>query len=119
MLETDYSKYDSEGNTDSEDEETHLRDSLLFARTYKLIHGVMDDRARTVDFIGLIILSDLYFSTNNALFLFLLLMVKWFIAYGGSFYVVARGGWIEAEHTSIVHTVSKYAVVADEENINS
>jgi phosphatidylglycerophosphate synthase len=78
-----------------------VQSSLL----YNIVYKFLDDRARTVDFIGLIIIIDLYFETNYTFILFIVLVVKWVVAYVGSFYVVARGGWVEAKHDSLIKNV--------------
>lgn len=117
MIETDYSDY--EIKTDSADKEKlDIRNTGLFNRVYKAVYGFMDDRARTVDFVGLIILVDLYLDTNYTLYIFALMMVKWSIAYLGSMYVVVRGGWIESEHDGVIKSISQSKSLSSSEKAN-
>jgi len=107
MAVTDYSEFDANKALKKRAESQNIQDSSLFQRGYRLVYTFMDDRARTVDFIGLMILIDLFNGTDYTFYIFLLLMVKWFVAYAGSFYVVGRGGWVEREHDAVIASVLK------------
>ncbi|MBF0380671.1 MAG: CDP-alcohol phosphatidyltransferase family protein [Magnetococcales bacterium] len=67
-----------------------------FARkTYNSISSYMDDRARTVDLICLLMLIELYSTMNITWMVFLLLVIKQWIICAGSFYIVVQGQWVE------------------------
>ena len=61
------------------------------------LSNFLDDRGRSVDFICLIILLELFSLVNISWILFLLIVIKYFIIFTGGFYKVGRGGWAENE----------------------
>ena len=64
---------------------------------YKIIGPILDDRARTVDLVCLLVLIEMYFSLNMVWFVFLLMVMKQAIVCAGSFYIVVWGGWVEGK----------------------
>ena len=60
-----------------------------------IFNGFLDDRARSVDLICLIILLELFYSFNISWIIFLLILFKHFILFIVSFYKVGKGGWVE------------------------
>jgi len=73
------------------------RNSRLISIYDKYIVGFLDDRARSVDFICLIILLEMLFPLNISWVIFLLLLIKFAIIFFGSFYLIGKGGWVENE----------------------
>jgi len=72
-------------------------ESLHKNRYAHYLNVFLDDRARFVDFICLIILLEMVFPINVSWIIFLLIVVKYFIIFSGSFYIVAKGGYAENE----------------------
>lgn len=72
-------------------------ESLHKNRYANYLNVFLDDRARFVDFICLIILLEMVFPINVSWIIFLLIVVKYFIIFSGSFYIVAKGGYAENE----------------------
>jgi phosphatidylglycerophosphate synthase len=66
-----------------------------YKKYYDIMFNYLDDRARTIDFICLIIFLELYFPLNVSWIIFLLLVVKWGVVFFASFYVLSKGGWAE------------------------
>jgi len=69
--------------------------SNIYFKIKKLFLGFLDDRARSVDFICLIILLELLYSFNIIWVIFLLILIKHFIIFIISLYKVSKGGWVE------------------------
>ena len=67
----------------------------------------MDDRARTVDMICLIILIDINLELYLSFYIFIIYILKWFIAFLGSLYVFIRGGYIENEYNEVLKSILK------------
>jgi len=105
ILDSDYS-HDKASKASEKIKKVDIRDSSIFSFAYKLIYNILDDRARTVDFIGFIIILDLYFNSNYTYYLFIIWSIKWCVAYIGSFYVVAKGGWVENENKAIIKSIT-------------
>jgi phosphatidylglycerophosphate synthase len=84
---------------ENDDSELNVNNSVnLNEKKYiYYLSNFLDDRARSVDFICLIILLDLFSLVNISWILFLLIVIKYFIIFTGGFYKVARGGWAENE----------------------
>jgi hypothetical protein len=65
-------------------------------RRYLWITRILDDRARSVDFILMIILIEIIFPNIFLTWIiFLLLVIKGFIVFSGTLYLVAKKGWAE------------------------
>ena len=62
---------------------------------YDFVVSVLDDRARTVDLICLVILLEMFYPLNLTWIFFLLLTIKWVVVFLGSFYLLSKGGWAE------------------------
>lgn len=70
---------------------------------YNAINNFLDDRARSVDFICLLIVIEIYTEFSVTWLIFLLLLVKQFLIFAGSFYAVVMCGWAEKkEHEKIL-----------------
>jgi len=69
--------------------------SNIYVKIKKFFLGFLDDRARSVDFICLIILLELLYSFNIIWVIFLLILIKYFIIFFISLYNVSKGGWVE------------------------
>lgn len=69
--------------------------SNIYVKIKKYFLGFLDDRARSVDFICLIILLELLYSFNIVWVIFLLILIKYFIIFIISLYNVSKGGWVE------------------------
>jgi len=83
----------------SDDNKLNVNNSVnLNEKKYiNYLRNFLDDRGRSVDFICLIILLELFSLVNISWILFLLIVIKYFFIFTGSFYKVARGGWAENE----------------------
>ena len=91
---------------DSSDSEEKKKPSF-FLNLQKFIQNFMDDRARTVDMICLIILIDINLELNLSFYIFIIYILKWFIAFLGSLYVFIRGGYIENEYNEVLKSILK------------
>jgi phosphatidylglycerophosphate synthase len=60
--------------------------SVSYPSILSRLSNILDDRARSVDFILLIVLCDSYFSTYNSIYIFLLILLKLFIMFFLSLY---------------------------------
>ena len=65
-----------------------------------IFRGFLDDRARSVDFICLIILLEIFTPINISWIIFLLIVMKYFIIFAASFYIIGKGSWAEGEMTN-------------------
>ena len=63
----------------------------------KYLSSFLDPRARSVDFICLLILLEIIFQINVTWIIFLLLLMKQLLIFIASFYIVGKGGWAENE----------------------
>jgi len=72
------------------------------------ILNIFDDRARSVDFICLLIVIEIYTSYFVTWVIFSLLLLKQFIIFCGSYYVVVKHGWAEVEINDMISKISKY-----------
>ena len=68
-----------------------------YGKYKNLFMGFLDDRARSVDLICLIILLEIVFPINISWIFFLLIVVKYFIIFVASIYIIGKGGWVENE----------------------
>lgn len=66
---------------------------------YKLISNFLDGRAKNVDFICLLLLIELHTTVFLTWIIFLMLLMKQFIIFVSSLYVVVKGDWIEQKLT--------------------
>lgn len=66
-----------------------------YARVYAAVDNFLDDRARTVDFICLVLILELFTSLTIAWLIFLVIVVKRALIFSANFYLIARGGWVE------------------------
>jgi hypothetical protein len=69
----------------------------LYSKYKNLFIGFLDDRARSVDLICLIILLEIVFPINISWIVFLLILVKNFIIFTAPIYIIGKGGWVENE----------------------
>jgi hypothetical protein len=69
---------------------------------YQTIASYLDDRARTIDSISLLIIIELHSSLNLTWIFFLLMVVKQIIISVGSFYAVVQGVWVEKKVKGVV-----------------
>ena len=89
----------TDDSTDSEEK----KKKSFFLNLQKFIQSFMDDRARTVDMICLIILIDISLELNLSFYIFIIYILKWFIAFLGSLYVFTRGVYIENEYNEVLN----------------
>lgn len=66
-----------------------------YCTVYNLIRNFLDDRARTVDFVCFLLLLEILTSIFITWIIFLGFVIKRFLIFSVSFYIVARGGWAE------------------------
>ena len=66
-----------------------------YKKYYDIMFSCLDDRARTMDLICLVILLELYFPLNISWTFFLLLVVKWSVVFFATVYILCKGGWAE------------------------
>lgn len=73
-----------------------------YKKLYYTLNSFLDDRARTVDTISLVVILELFFSLPKVTWIIFFLMVfKSFILFSINFFVIARGGWIESRVKTI------------------
>ena len=60
--------------------------SVAYPSILNRLSNILDDRARSVDFILLIVLCDIYLNSYNSIYIFLLLLLKLFIMFFLSLY---------------------------------
>ncbi|QPJ64475.1 MAG: CDP-alcohol phosphatidyltransferase family protein [Candidatus Nitrohelix vancouverensis] len=64
---------------------------------YDMLTSWFEERSRTVDFVCLLILLELYTELNVTWIVFLLKVLQQFAIFLVHFYVVGRGGWVESQ----------------------
>ena len=68
-----------------------------YKNLYYAFNSFLDDRARTVDTISLIVILELFFSFQKITWIiFFLMVLKSSILFFINFFVIAKGGWIES-----------------------
>jgi hypothetical protein len=67
----------------------------LSSKISNFFRNILDDRARSVDFICFIIILEFYYPINISLILFSIIVVKYFFIFIISFYKVSKIGWSE------------------------
>lgn len=67
----------------------------LSSKISNFFRNILDDRARSVDFICFIIILEFYYPINISLILFSIIVVKYFFIFIISFYKVSKVGWSE------------------------
>ena len=88
-------------NRDKNQDNIKVNGSVSSYRKYKnLFMGFLDDRARSTDLICLIILLEIIFPINISWIIFLLIVIKYFIIFAGSIYIIGTGTWAEGEMTN-------------------
>jgi phosphatidylglycerophosphate synthase len=73
----------------------------------QLIGSILDDRARSVDFICLIIFLEIYYGIFWSWIIFLLLVFKQFLIFIGAFYAVAGAKMAESMSDEIIIEIHK------------
>jgi len=86
----------------------------LIGDSYKklknIFFGILDDRARSVDFICLIILLEIFTQINISWFLFLIIVAKFLIIFIAAFYIIGKGGWAENEMNKKLRRLHRFLV---------
>ena len=67
-----------------------------YRKYYNVLTQYLDERSRTVDFICLLIVLELYTPLNVTWVVFLLKVLQQLVIFCVHFYVVGRGGWVES-----------------------
>nr|HPM42870.1 hypothetical protein [Candidatus Omnitrophota bacterium] len=65
------------------------------SRYHSLIANFLDDRARTTDFICLLVIMETFSGFFVTWLIFLGFVLKALLVFAASLYVVAKGGWVE------------------------
>ena len=84
-----------------------------YRKYVKLFKSFLDDRARSVDLICLIILLEMLYNFNISWIVFLLILMKYFIIFIGSFYMVAKSEWAE---NKVMNKIKEFHVLFYKEN---
>jgi hypothetical protein len=66
-----------------------------FSLLKKIFQGLFDDRARSVDFICLIIIVEMYTGIFISWIIFCVIVLKYFIYFSAELYLVLKKDWIE------------------------
>jgi len=69
----------------------------LISRIVRSVNQLFEHNARTVDFICIVIFIELFFPIFISWTIFLSFLAWQFVIFCGTFYMVARGGWVEDE----------------------
>lgn len=80
---------------------------LKIRKIFNLINSIFEHNARTVDFICLILLLELFLPFFISWVIFLAFLVWQIIYFIASFYLVARGGWAEKELKDKLEQINK------------
>jgi hypothetical protein len=98
-------------DSDSRDENQYIEifsdTKNLYGKYKNIFMAFLDDRARSVDFICLIILLEIIFPINISWIIFLLIVMKYFIIFAGSIYIIGTGSWAEGEMTNKIKEIYK------------
>ena len=106
--ENNVSSFQGNDNRDKNQNNVKIISSENAYSKYKnLFMGFLDDRARSVDFICLIILMEILFPINISWLVFLLIVMKYFIIFAGSIYIIGTGSWAEGEMTNKIKEIYK------------
>lgn len=81
--------------------------SNRYGSVYNFFKNFLDDRARTVDFICLLILVEIVTPIFITWIVFLGFVIKQFLISVATFYIVAKGGWIENRLMDKLKEISK------------
>ena len=73
---------------------SRIKLSSLIQKVAFFLKNFLDSRARTIDIICLIILLEMNFPINISWIIFILLLLKYFIVFIGSFYMVVKRNWV-------------------------
>lgn len=76
-----------------------------YGKYINIFKGFLDDRARSVDFICLIILLEILFQINVSWLIFFLIVIKSFIIFMALFYIIGKGNWAENEMIKKLRTL--------------
>jgi phosphatidylglycerophosphate synthase len=103
----DWKRKNSEVDSSSEKENAGNILKSKYKKYYDIMFSYLDDRARTMDLICLVILLELYFPLNISWIIFLLLVVKWSVVFLASVYVLCKGGWAESNMEAKLNELDK------------
>ena len=83
-------------SSNNKDRDQQSTKQLQYPSKLIRLSNILDDRARSVDFILLIVLLDLYFKTHATVYLFILISIKLLIQFILSFYYGVKNKWAES-----------------------
>lgn len=79
-----------------------------WVKAYNLLESFLDENARTVDLICLIIICELFTPVFITWILFLAMVVKQILIFSATFFIVSRGGWVEKKLDQKIEDISKF-----------
>lgn len=71
----------------------------------KYLSSFLDPRARSVDFICLLILIEIFSPLSITWFIFILLVVKGFLQFISGYYAAIKGGWVERSLSGAIENI--------------
>jgi len=76
-----------------------------YSKYYYYLSSFLDARARSVDFICLVILVEMFTNISITWIIFILLLVKAFIIFLGGFYVTIKKDWVERSLDATINNI--------------
>ena len=90
----------------SDEEAISKKYGRVWGRLYNLIRNLLDDRARTVDFVCLLLLIEMFTPIFITWIIFLGFVIRQFLIFLASFYIIAKGNWAEKQLESKAKEIS-------------
>lgn len=84
-------------NQNSKNNKDRFTTGYKYKKYYDKLSSILDARARSVDFICVLILLEMFLPINITWVVFSLLLMKRFLIFIVFFYIIGKGGWAENE----------------------
>ena len=78
-----------------------------YGKVFSFIRNFLDERSRTVDFVCLLILLEVFTPIFVTWIIFLGFTIKRLLVFSASFYLITRGGWVEEKFGEKVEELSR------------
>ena len=85
-----------------------------YKKCYEYFSAFFDARARSVDFMCLLILIETFTNVSITWIIFIALVIKGFILFVGGYYITIKKGWVEKSLDAVIYNM-RNAVKGDDE----
>ena len=76
-----------------------------YRKYYDIFSGILDARARSVDFICFLILIETFTNVSITWIIFIALVIKGFISFVGGYYITIKKGWVEKSVDATLYNI--------------